>query len=106
MKILFVSDNAIYGRGGGCIENRKHYDALKAFCDKHTAELKVISLDKRLKERLEINIEKSRKQDVFSRMRGHSSYLYFLYILLSIYVKTKYTENGDSMLRNRHFLLT
>lgn len=79
MKILFVSDNAIYGRGGGCIENRKHYDALKAFCDKHTAELKVISLDKRLKERLEINIEKSRKQDVFSRMRGHSSYLYFVW---------------------------
>lgn len=79
MRILFVSDNAIYGHGGGCIENRKHYDALKTYCESNSAELKVISLDKELKENLGIVIEKNRKQDAFVRALGHSSYLYFVW---------------------------
>lgn len=79
MKILFISDNAIYGYGGGSLENRKHYDALKYFCEKNGHELKVISMDSDLPERLPITIKKSKKIDIKTRLKGHSSFLFYVW---------------------------
>ena len=76
MKILFVSDNAINGFGGGSIENRKHYDALREYCKKNGDELKVISRDGNLEESLNINIYKNKIIDILVRLKGHSTYLY------------------------------
>ena len=76
MKILFISDNAINGFGGGSIENRKHYDALKKYCEKYGDELKVISRDKDIEGSLGIQIQKNRLIDVLVRIQGHSTYLY------------------------------
>lgn len=76
MKILFVSDNAINGFGGGSIENRKHYDALREYCKKNGDELKVISRDGNLEESLNVNIYKNKIIDILVRFKGHSTYLY------------------------------
>lgn len=76
MRILFVSDNAINGFGGGSIENRKHYDALREYCKKNNDTLKVISRDENLEESLNIKIRKNKIIDVTVRLRGHSTYLY------------------------------
>lgn len=80
MKILFVSDNPIFGMGGGCVENRKHYDALKRYCEKTGDELKVISRDENLKEKFEIEIKKNKIIDVLVRLMGHSTYLYYSWL--------------------------
>ena len=61
MKILFISDNAILGYGGGSVENKKHYDALKKICEITGAELKVISRDTTLNDTLNVEIKKNRK---------------------------------------------
>lgn len=77
MKILFISDNAILGYGGGSVENKKHYDALKKICEITGAELKVISRDTTLNDALNVEIKKNRKIDIAARLVGHSTYLYF-----------------------------
>lgn len=77
MKVLFVSDNPIYGYGGGSVENRKHYDAIKQYCEKIGAELKVISRDDVLDNQLGIRVEKNRTRDILVRLLGHSSFLFF-----------------------------
>lgn len=77
MKILFISDNAILGYGGGSVENRKHYDALKKYCETTGAELKVISRDKKLKDAFNVEIKKNKIIDIVTRLAGHSTYLYF-----------------------------
>lgn len=50
LKILFISDNAIYGYGGGCLENKKYYDGLKRYVDENEGEIRVISLDHNLED--------------------------------------------------------
>ena len=77
MKILFISDNAILGYGGGSVENRKHYDALKKYCETTGAELKIISRDKKLKDAFNVEIKKNKIIDIVTRLAGHSTYLYF-----------------------------
>ena len=76
MKILFISDNAINGFGGGSLENRKHYDALREYCKKKGDDLKVISRDDDLEESLSIEMYKSRITDIMVRFKGHSTFLY------------------------------
>lgn len=80
MKILFVSDNEILGRGGGSIENKKYYDGLSYYAKKHNYKFRVISLDENIKYQLSVNIDKNRLIDVLCRVLGHSSYLYFTWI--------------------------
>ena len=80
MKILFVSDNPIKGFGGGSVENRKHYDALKRYCESTDADLKVISRDVELSDTLGIAVQKNRSLDILARLAGHSTYLYFTWI--------------------------
>ena len=77
MKILFVSDNPIKGFGGGSVENRKHYDALKKYCESTGADLKVISRDDGLSDALNIVVQKNRNLDIMARLAGHSTYLFF-----------------------------
>ena len=80
MRILFISDNPIHGFGGGSIENRKHYDALKHYCVETGNEFKVISRDDNLDERFQIDIQKNKFIDILTRLMGHSSYLYYTWI--------------------------
>ena len=77
MRVLFVSDNPIYGYGGGSVENRKHYDAIRQYCEKTGAELKVISRDMTLDNQLEIRVKKNKIIDILVRLMGHSSFLYY-----------------------------
>ncbi|HHD7875638.1 glycosyltransferase [Enterococcus faecium] len=76
MRILFISDNTIKGFGGGSIENRKHYDALREYCINNGHELKVISIDGDLKESMNVKIRKNKFIDILVRLKGHSTYLY------------------------------
>ena len=80
MRILFISDNKIDGYGGGCIENKKHYDALKEYCKQNHDELKVISTDYNFKDALIIKLKKNKFRDIFCRILGHSSFFYFTII--------------------------
>lgn len=77
MNILFVSDNEIKGYGGGNVENRKHYDALKKYCEATGDTLKVISRDKDLTEILNIIVQKNKVIDSLTRLLGHSTFLYY-----------------------------
>lgn len=80
MKVLFISDNRINGFGGGCVENKKHYAALKKYCGtKHI--LKVISTDKNFEDSLEVSLYKNKILDILVRLLGHSSFLYFTILL-------------------------
>lgn len=76
MKILFISDNKINGFGGGCIENKKHYVALKNYCREGDT-LKVISTDDNFFDSIGAKIYKNKYLDILVRLLGHSSFLYF-----------------------------
>ena len=76
-RILLISDNKILGFGGGSLEEHKYYDGLNNYVEKHNDKLKVLSIDKNLKNALIGGVTKSRKLDIMSRMCGHSSYMYF-----------------------------
>jgi hypothetical protein len=76
MNILFVSDNKINGFGGGSIENKKYYDALKYYSESYNHNFKVISIDNDLENSLIVKINKSKLRDVLVRLKGHSSYMY------------------------------
>lgn len=78
-KILYVADNRILGVGGGAIEQRKTYDALKYYAKKNNAELKVISLDENLQESMGEKVRKSRWADLAARLCLHSTYMFFVW---------------------------
>lgn len=78
MKILFISDEVIFGYGGGCIERQKYYDGLKEYALQQGDEFKVISLDeKKTETSFPVVVKKSRVKDVLARVMGHSTYMYF-----------------------------
>ena len=64
MKMLLISDNKIFGFGGGCLEEKKYYDGLKKYAKKNNIEFKVISPDEKI-------------IDIYVRLKGHSSYIYY-----------------------------
>lgn len=76
MRILQISDNKIVGFGGGSIENKKHYDALKCYSQEQGHELKVISVDESFCDALPIQVDKNKKIDMLVRLKGHSSFLF------------------------------
>lgn len=80
MRILFISDNKINGFGGGCIENKKHYNALKKYCGESNS-LKVISTDEDFTDALDVKLYKNKYLDILVRLIGHSSFLYFTMLL-------------------------
>lgn len=79
LKILFISDNAIYGYGGGCLENKKYYDGLKRYVDENEGEIRVISLDHNLEDSFPTIVKKNRVLDLCARLLGHSTYVYFVW---------------------------
>lgn len=80
MKILHISDNMIFGYGGGSLEERKIFDGLKQYSSLNGAELRTVTIDPPFAESLiPLQIEKSRRDDYASRLIGHSSYMYFVW---------------------------
>lgn len=75
-KVLYITINGIYDRGGGPLAQRRIYDALKTITKSKNALLKVVSLDKNIECGLGIDINKNRKKDILSRMLCHSNYFY------------------------------
>lgn len=83
MKILYITDNRIFGSGGGCLECQKYYDALSSYCSKKGFFLQVISLDKNhleLKRKQLVLIKKYRILDFLSRILFHSTFFYFYWL--------------------------
>ncbi|MEQ6366190.1 glycosyltransferase [Lactiplantibacillus plantarum] len=78
MKILFISDNRIFGFGGGSVENKKYFDALKVKSERDGDVLKILSPDNDPKWGLGIDIHKSILTDITARILGHSSFLYLI----------------------------
>lgn len=76
-KILLISDNKIFGFGGGSLEEHKYYDGLKQYAKVYGDEVKVLSIDKRFEDSLSEPMIKTRKIDVLSRLCGHSTFMYF-----------------------------
>lgn len=79
MRILLVSDNKVFGIGGGSLEERKYYDGIKRYIDSVGGEFKVLSIDDPFEASLTGKIEKTRKEDILSRVCGHSTYMYFVW---------------------------
>lgn len=78
-KILLISDNKIFGFGGGSLEEHKYYDGLRYFADTYGCELKVISIDEPFDDMLTERIVKSHRHDMMSRLIGHSTFIYFVW---------------------------
>ena len=79
-KILLISDNKIFGYGGGCLEERKYYDGLRNYSAQNHCLLKVFSIDSAFENLFPAKIIKKRSYDILSRIFGHSSYMYFAWI--------------------------
>lgn len=77
MKMLLISDNKIFGFGGGCLEEKKYYDGLKKYAQKNNIEFKVISPDEKISEKLDLSLKKNKIIDIYVRLKGHSSYIYY-----------------------------
>ena len=78
MKILYLTSNEILKNNGGAIENRKIYISLKNIASKkNNINLETISLDKDIKNKLNIKIKKNNFKQYFARFFSHSTYFYF-----------------------------
>lgn len=83
MKLLYVTDNRIFGYGGGCLECQKYYDALSFCCSNEKNILRVVSLDDahpKLNGIQLFSIKKNRILDLLSRFFFHSTYFYFYWL--------------------------
>lgn len=81
-KILLISDNKIFGHGGGCLEEHKYYDGLKNYSKQNGIDFKVLSIDEKFEDSFFVKMEKSKKADILSRVFGHSSYVYIEWLKL------------------------
>ena len=79
MKILLISDNSIFGHGGGSLEERKYYDGIKEYVNNNGGEFKVLTIDKVFEDSLTSDINKKKSYDYGSRLLGHSSFMYFVW---------------------------
>lgn len=73
-KVLFISDQYISGVIGGSLGHKRFYDILS---NNYGCEFKVISLDCNLKNGLNVNFNKNKFIDSYTRIRLHSSFLFF-----------------------------
>ena len=78
-KVLLISDNKIFGIGGGSLEEHKYYDGIKNYVSTHGGEFRILSIDDPSDESLTEKIEKSRHYDLLARLLGHSTYMYFVW---------------------------
>jgi hypothetical protein len=78
-KILLLSDNKIFGFGGGSLEEHKYYNGLKRYANAHHDEIKVISIDEPFEDSFAGKIAKNRKIDLLARLCGHSTFMYFVW---------------------------
>ena len=76
-KILYITFNEILGNTGGSLGQKKIYLSLKNLKEKGKILFDTISLDTKLDEQLFV-LKKNRLSDVYSRLCGHSNFL-FLY---------------------------
>lgn len=73
-KVLFISDQNISGVIGGSLGHRRFYDIL---LNNLNCDFKVISLDSNLTNKLNITLKKNKFIDIYTRIRVHSSFLFF-----------------------------
>lgn len=73
-KVLFISDQHISGVIGGSLGHRRFYDLLS---NNLNFDFKVISLDNNLTNKLNITLKKNKFIDIYTRIRLHSSFLFF-----------------------------
>lgn len=76
-KFLLISDNKIFGYGGGCLEEHKYYDGLRNYSVQNNCLFKVLSIDSTFENSFSAKIIKKRSYDILARVFGHSSYMYF-----------------------------
>lgn len=81
MRILYISYVNLFSTGGAPIEARKFYYSLKNMSQEiKNFDFKVISLDKNLEECLpNIELRYSKKSAMFSRLCGHSYYMFWFW---------------------------
>ncbi len=79
MKILLISDNKIFGHGGGSLEEHKYYDGIKRFALKTSAVFQVISIDEPFEDSFPIEVKKNKFIDIVCRVLGHSTYMYYMW---------------------------
>lgn len=75
MKILQISDNKIFGFGGGSLEEHKYYEGIRTFAKQHGHEFRIISPDAHFEASFDFHLQKDRKIDMLARLMGHSSYI-------------------------------
>ena len=73
-KVLFISDQYIFGVIGGSLGHKKFYDILS---NDFECEFKIISLDGDLNNRLNVILNKNKFIDIYTRIKLHSSFLFF-----------------------------
>ena len=89
-KVLYITFNEILGNTGGSLGQKKIYLALKNCKEKGIISFHTISLDSNLDEKLFL-LKKSRLADVYSRILGHSNFLYlYKRKILTTLKKNKY----------------
>lgn len=77
-KVIMISDNFIFGYGGGAISERKYYVGIKEWCSKNNYEFLVISPDNNIHEKMKnISVKKNRLMDTLCRVFLHSTYMFF-----------------------------
>lgn len=76
LKLLYISHTKIFGNDGGSKENFKYYHGLKRYAEKTGSQLRVLSLDQNFCSAGFPQMTKSLASDVYSRLRGHSTFLY------------------------------
>lgn len=79
MKILLISDNKIFGFGGGSLEEHKYYDGLKRYASENGAIFRTISPDETFSDSLPVDVKKTAFIDILCRLAGHSTYIYWLW---------------------------
>lgn len=79
-RILMISDNMIFGFGGGSLEEHKYYDGLRYYANTHHDELKVLSIDTQFEDTFSQPIKKTRMIDMIARVCGHSSYMFVAWL--------------------------
>lgn len=75
-KILYITINKIFENSGGGIGAKRIYTALRTISEEGTINFKVISLDNDLNESMKFKVNKSKKDDIVSRICLHSNYMY------------------------------
>lgn len=83
MKVFFVSDLYIYGKGGGSLDEQKRYESVLKWCIKNDAKLYSFSLDLKLSKSFKhFSFKKNKFSDIFARLFLHSTFVYMNFSIL------------------------